>query len=51
MREVLFTNQINIEYFIKSVGLNIFYGIIAVIIFLISFDGARRRGGLINTGE
>jgi hypothetical protein len=51
MREVLFSNNFNSNYFIKSIILNIIYAIIAVIVFLVSFEGARKRGGLINTGE
>jgi len=51
MREVLFSNNFNSNYFIKSIILNIIYAIIAVIVFLLSFEGARKRGGLINTGE
>ena len=32
------------NYFIKSIILNIIYAIIAVIVFLVSFEGARKRG-------
>ncbi len=36
MREVLFSNNFNSNYFIKSIILNIIYAIIAVIVFLVS---------------
>ena len=51
MREVLFHDIFRYDYFLKSIILNIIYSLIAVIIFLVSFEGARKRGGLINTGE
>jgi len=51
MREVLFHNNFRYDYFLKSITLNIIYALIAVIVFLVSFEGARKRGGLINTGE
>jgi ABC-2 type transport system permease protein len=51
MREVLFHDIFRYDYFLKSIMLNIIYALIAVIIFLVSFEGARKRGGLINTGE
>ena len=51
MREVLFNNNFNTVYFIKSLILNLVYAILAIVVFLVSFEGARKRGGLINTGE
>ncbi|MEI6170787.1 MAG: ABC transporter permease [Pseudomonadota bacterium] len=51
MREVLFHDIFRYDYFLKSIMLNIIYALIAVIVFLVSFEGARKRGGLINTGE
>jgi len=51
MREVLFHDIFRYDYFLKSIILNIIYALIAVIVFLVSFEGARKRGGLINTGE
>jgi ABC-2 type transport system permease protein len=51
MRDVLFNNNFNLDYFLKSVALNGVYAFIAIIVFLVSFEGARKRGGLINTGE
>jgi hypothetical protein len=51
MRDVLFNNNFNLNYFLKSVALNGVYAFIAIIVFLVSFEGARKRGGLINTGE
>ncbi len=51
MREVLFHDIFRYDYFLKSITLNIIYALIAVVVFLVSFEGARKRGGLINTGE
>ena len=51
MRDVLFNNNFNLNYFLKSLALNGVYAFIAIIVFLVSFEGARKRGGLINTGE
>ena len=51
MREVLFNNNFNTNYFLKSIILNGVYAFIAIVVFLVSFEGARKRGGLINTGE
>ena len=51
MREVLFNNNFNTNYYLKSLALNAIYAFIAVVVFLVSFEGARKRGGLINTGE
>ncbi|NCU54873.1 MAG: ABC transporter permease [Candidatus Fonsibacter ubiquis] len=51
MREVLFNNNFNTVYFIKSLILNLVYALLAIVVFLVSFEGARKRGGLINTGE
>jgi ABC-2 type transport system permease protein len=51
MREVLFNNNFNGNYYLKSLALNAIYAFIAVVVFLVSFEGARKRGGLINTGE
>jgi ABC-2 type transport system permease protein len=51
MREILFHNNFRYDYFLKSISLNIIYALIAVVVFLVSFEGARKRGGLINTGE
>ncbi|MEY4371148.1 MAG: hypothetical protein RIQ48_868, partial [Pseudomonadota bacterium] len=51
MREVLFHDIFRYDYFLKSIILNIIYALIAVVVFLVSFEGARKRGGLINTGE
>jgi len=51
MRDVLFNNNFNTNYFLKSIILNGLYAFIAIVVFLVSFEGARKRGGLINTGE
>ena len=51
MREVLFNDIFRYDYFLKSIILNIIYSLVAVVVFLVSFEGARKRGGLINTGE
>jgi ABC-2 type transport system permease protein len=51
MREILFNNNFNTVYFIKSLILNLVYALLAIVVFLVSFEGARKRGGLINTGE
>ena len=51
MRDILFNNNFNIDYYIKSLFLNAVYAVMAVFVFLFAFEGARKRGGLINTGE
>ena len=51
MRDILFNNNFNVDYYIKSLLLNAVYAVMAVFVFLFAFEGARKRGGLINTGE
>ncbi len=51
MRLVLFENRIDLEMLLYSFMLNILYFAIGLLIFLKAFQGARKRGSLINVGE
>tara|TARA_X000001036_G_scaffold390151_1_gene387643 strand:+ start:1662 stop:2453 length:792 start_codon:yes stop_codon:yes gene_type:complete len=51
MRNILMNDLINYSNIIKSISISIVYFIFGVIIFYISFSGARQRGTLMNMGE
>ena len=51
MRSILMTGVVNNIDIIKSISLSIIYFIFGVIIFYISYFGAKNRGTLINMGE
>ena len=51
MRNVLINDMVNYSQIIKSIGISIFYFILGVFIFYMSYFGARIRGTLINMGE
>ena len=50
-RSILINNVISYDNIIKALMLNLFYFVIAVIIFYFSFYGARKKGTLVNMGE
>jgi len=50
-RSILINNVINYDNIIKALMLNLFYFVVAVIIFYFSFYGARKKGTLVNMGE
>ena len=51
MRNILINNVVNYADITKSISISIVYFIFGVIIFYISFSGAKKRGTLINMGE
>ena len=51
MRNILINDIINYSQIIKSIGISILYFIFGVLIFYMSYFGARIRGTLINMGE
>ncbi len=51
MRNILMNNIISYSEIIKSISISIVYFIFSVIIFYISYFGAKQRGTLINMGE
>ena len=50
-RSILINNVISYENIFKALLLNLFYFVIAIIIFYFSFYGARKKGTLVNMGE
>ena len=50
-RSILINNVISYDNIVKALVLNLFYFVIAVIIFYFSFYGARKKGTLVNMGE
>ena len=51
MRSILINNSVNYVNIIKSISISIVYFIFGVIVFYISYFGAKKRGTLINMGE
>ena len=51
MRNILINNAVNYSDIIKSISISVVYFIFGIIIFNISFSGAKKRGTLINMGE
>ena len=51
MRSILMNNSVNYLNIIKSISISIVYFIFGVIVFYISYFGAKKRGTLINMGE
>ena len=51
MRNILINDIVNYSNMIKSISISIFYFVFGVIIFYISYSGAKQRGTLINMGE
>ena len=51
MRSILLNDTVNYLNILKSISISLVYFIIGVIIFYISYFGAKKRGTLINMGE
>ena len=51
MRSILMNNSVNYFSIIKSISISLVYFVFGVIIFYISYFGAKKRGTLINMGE
>ena len=51
MRSILMTGNVNYFDIIKSISISIVYFVLGVVIFYVSFLGAKERGTLINMGE
>ena len=51
MRSILISESVNYFDIIKSISISILYFILGVIIFYVSYFGAKKRGTLINMGE
>jgi len=51
MRNILINNVVNYTHIMKSISISVVYFIFGVIIFYISYSGAKKRGTLINMGE
>ena len=51
MRSILINDIVNYTNIIKSIAISIIYFIFGVIVFYISYFGAKKRGTLINMGE
>ena len=51
MRSILINNSVNYFNILKSISISIVYFVFGVIVFYISYFGAKKRGTLINMGE
>ena len=51
MRNILLNNSVNLFEITKSISISIVYFIIGVVIFYVSYFGAKEKGTLINMGE
>ena len=51
MRNILINGMISYSQILKAIFISIMYFIIGVIIFYLSYSGAKNRGTLINMGE
>ena len=51
MRNILLTNSVNMYEIVKSVCISLIYFVIGVIVFYMSYFGAKKNGTLINMGE
>ena len=50
-RNILINNNLNYENLYTAIYLNIFYLIVSITIFYLSFNKAREKGTLLNMGE
>ena len=50
-RSILVNNVVNYKNIIAALSLNLFYFIGSIIVFYLSFHGARKKGTLVNMGE
>ena len=51
MRNILINSSVNYINILKSIMISLIYFIFGVIVFYISYFGAKKRGTLINMGE
>ena len=51
MRSILINNTVNYVNIFKSISISIMYFVFGIIIFYISYFGAKKRGTLMNMGE
>ena len=51
MRNILINNEVNYLTIMKSISISVVYFIFGVIVFYVSFFGAKKRGTLLNMGE
>jgi len=51
MRNILINQTVNISEIIKSILISIIYFILGVVVFYVSYYGAKKKGTLINIGE
>ena len=51
MRSILINNSVNFFNIFKSIFISVVYFVLGVIVFYISYFGAKKRGTLINMGE
>ena len=51
MRSILIDNIVNYHSILKACLISLVYFIIGIIVFYVSYDGAKKRGTLINMGE
>ena len=51
VRSILLNNIVNYSNIISALKLNLIYFILAVLIFYLAFNGARKKGTLVNIGE
>ena len=51
MRNILLNNTVDFYEITKSISISLVYFVLAIIIFYISYAGARKSGTLINMGE
>ena len=51
MRSILINNYVNYANILKSISISMVYFVFGVIVFYISYFGAKKRGTLINMGE
>tara|TARA_Y100000768_G_C23793140_1_gene593587 strand:- start:272 stop:832 length:561 start_codon:yes stop_codon:yes gene_type:complete len=51
MRNILMTGAVNYLNITKSIGISLIYFILGILVFYVSYFGAKKRGTLINMGE
>ena len=51
MRSILMNNSVNYNNIFISILISLFYFFLGIIVFYVSYFGAKKRGTLINMGE
>ena len=51
MRNILINQTVNVSEIIKSILISIIYFVLGVVVFYVSYYGAKKKGTLINIGE